>query len=201
MKNVLLLLILLFLFDCASNTIVGGGTETVVGVIQPASNSTPVKSISLYSKNYNPITKIDKIFNAQIADSGHFSFPSIPHGEYVLHSYNEDSTYSSMTPIVVDDNPLTVEDTLREPGSMIMSLPGTPESGRIIFIRGTDISAPYSEGTIYEDSLTVILFEDIPPFTGLDLIIIDSNNVESVFKSNWFLLPGTYQVVDHFIIR
>lgn len=201
MKSRLLALILLFLLGCTTTVSDGGGTETVIGIVMPASNGTTAKTISLYRKDYNPVTENSDVFHADVSESGHFSFPTISHGEYVLHSYNEDSTYSSIKPIVVNVGMLSVDDTLRKPATLNVSLPGTINSGRIFFIRGTDIAVPYSEGTIHEDSLAIIELVDIPPFTGLDLMVQDTNGVEILIKSDVTLLPSTYQVVDHWLIQ
>lgn len=196
MKHRLLTLILLFLFGCTTTVSDGGGTETVIGIVMPASNGTTAKTISLFDRNYNPVKKSGDVFGAQISDDGQFSFPSIPHGEYVLHSYNEDSTYSSLKSIVVTSNQFAIEDTLRKPATMVLSLPGSKESGRVLFIRGTDIAVPYSEGTVEEDTITGIALVDIPSFTGLDLVIQDTTGVEIIFKSDVTLLPSTYLVLD-----
>lgn len=196
--RLLLLLGLLFLFACSDDTADGGGTETVIGSIKGDSTKLINAEVSFLSATYDPKVSTDSVYATVLSPTGGFSL-SMPRGEYVVHILSEDKKEGRMSSVSVQEE-VQLIDSIGRVGTLNMVVPGLPQSGGYVYIEGTPYWKPLSAGTAMGDTATNIALIDIPPFYGLDIYVVNGLGKKVSVKKDAFLLPGTYQVVDHWIL-
>lgn len=198
MRISILLLGLLLFISCSNDTADGGGTETVIGTVEGDTTKFKNAEVSFLVNDYNPKVSTDRIYKTVLSPSGVFEL-SIPTGDYVVHIVSEDKKEGRMSPLSLR-GAFHYRDSIGRVGTLNMVVPGLPESGGYVYIEGTPYWKPLSEGTAMGDTATNIALIDIPPFEGLDIYVIDSTGKNVSVKKDAFLLPGTFQVVDHWIL-
>lgn len=198
MRILILLLGFLFFLSCSDDTADGGGTETVIGLIEGDSTKLNNAAVSFLSEAYNPKISTDTVYKTVLSPTGGFEL-SIPKGAYVIHILTEDKKEGRMSSISLQGK-FNFTDSIGRVGTLNMVVPGLPESGGYVYIEGTPYWKPLSAGEAMGDTATNISLIDIPPFDSLDIYVVDSVGKKVSVKKDAFLLPGTYQVVDHWIL-
>ncbi|MBN1603486.1 MAG: DUF2341 domain-containing protein [Chitinispirillaceae bacterium] len=157
---------LLFISNCSPQRVSGGGTEggnTVCGVFINDDKSASVNTqVYLLPSDFNPfIDNLSTIASAATTDdSGYYTFNNTGEGEYTIQAMDLKSNKRTLiTGIRVAGEDIEVPiDTLREPGAMLIALPGkiNDNSAGYLYIPGTTIYAPFTDTSIF------VFVKDVP---------------------------------------
>ena len=213
MKNVLypILIIWLFLINCALDPLAGGSTDTelggnVVGVIynengDPANNT----QVKLIPSNYNPV--LDQPIPDSLIDttdaSGFYSFTLSDTGTYNIQVANlSQGTKALITGVVVhEDTTVAPDGILKETGIIKIFLPDTIDTiNGYLYIEGTTLSKNLSFAVADSEGIYVSVGSvPVSPFHIIHYGILDDPSTPVLLTDTIEVFSNQIAEADGFV--